>query len=238
MLTGLQRGQVQDRNHSTDSTGPRALLRARIAELDRQNTRHATLQHTWVRVVAYGTVLAILGSAAIGLYRHRQTNAIAYAQPLPDPTYTPGSTRPVALEQLCSASPDAVADVPPDLQQKIFREYGIQGTPAAEFEVDYLITPGLGGSEDVRNLWPEPHGNTQWNSYVKDQLEDRLHNMVCEHQIGLVEAQHAIASNWIVAYKKYFHTERPLSSSELRTENHSSVFLPRMASRSLLMRAY
>jgi anti-sigma factor RsiW len=242
MLTGLQRDQIDMLEPSADSAGSRALLRARIrgrtAELNRQRPPYLAPQQAFVRVLAYATILAILGSAALGLYRHRAFNTAAYAQPLPDPTYTPGSIRSVALDQLCSASSDAVANVPADLQQRVFREYGIKGTPAAEFEVDYLITPGLGGSEDVRNLWPEPHRNTQWNSYVKDQLEDRLHNMVCEHQIGLGEAQHAIASNWIVAYKKYFHTERPLLPDELRTENHAPALLRRLARRSLLMHTY
>jgi hypothetical protein len=33
--------------------------------------------------------------------------------------------------------------------------------------------------------------------------------MVCERKISLSEAQREIASNWIEAYKKYFHTEEP-----------------------------
>ncbi|MFC5863639.1 zf-HC2 domain-containing protein [Acidicapsa dinghuensis] len=219
MLTGLEHHQIAKLNPGTDPSGPRAMLRARITELDRQSAGQAATQYALMRIAAYASVLAILGAAAIGLYRHHVTNAPVYAQSLPDPVYTPGSTHLVAIEQLCSTSADVVADVPADLQQRVFREYGIKGAPAAEFEVDYLITPGLGGAEDVRNLWPEPHGNTEWNSYVKDQLEDRLHNMVCARQIDLGEAQRAIASNWIVAYKKYFHTDKPLQSSGLRTEN-------------------
>lgn len=242
MLTDLRHDQIEMLDPG-DSSGPRGLLRARlaevrVAELDQPRTKHPALQRAFVRVLAYASILAILGSAAIGLYRHRAYNMAGYAQPLPDPAYTPGSTRSVALDQLCNASADVVADVPVDLQQKVFREYGIKDAPATEFEVDYLITPGLGGSEDVRNLWPEPHGNIEWNSYVKDQLEDRLHSMVCQHQIGLTEAQRAIASNWIVAYKKYFHTERPLLPGELRTESHTPRLLRLLAQRSLLMRAY
>ena len=132
---------------------------------------------------------------------------------LPDPAFTPGATREVALSDLCSAdSDDVVRNVPRALQQKVFQEYGLHGVPASEFEVDYLITPGLGGSDDVRNLWPQPHFNTTWNSYVKDQLEDRLHHMVCEHKVSLNEAQQEIASNWIAAYKKYFRTDQPLAN--------------------------
>jgi hypothetical protein len=44
---------------------------------------------------------------------------------------------------------------------------------------------------------------------VKDELEDRLRDMVCDGSLDLTEAQHEIATNWITAYKKYFRTERP-----------------------------
>jgi hypothetical protein len=34
-------------------------------------------------------------------------------------------------------------------------------------------------------------------------LEERLHEMVCSHQLDLAAAQKAIATDWIVAYQKY-----------------------------------
>jgi len=47
-----------------------------------------------------------------------------------------------------------------------------RGRPRPDaYEVDYLITPELGGATDIRNLWP--YGDTVWNAHVKDQLEDR-----------------------------------------------------------------
>ena len=45
---------------------------------------------------------------------------------------------------------------------------------------------------------------------MKDELEDWLRDMVCDGKLDLTEAQKEIAENWIAAYKKYFHTERPL----------------------------
>jgi hypothetical protein len=45
---------------------------------------------------------------------------------------------------------------------------------------------------------------------VKDALEDRFREMVCDGSLDLVEAQREIAANWIAAYKKYFHTDTPL----------------------------
>jgi hypothetical protein len=77
--------------------------------------------------------------------------------------------------------------------------------------VDYLITPALGGADDIHNLWPESNRATGWNAQVKDALEDHLRELVCEGQVDLQTAQRDIATNWIEAYKKYFHTDRPLA---------------------------
>jgi anti-sigma factor RsiW len=201
-----------------DASGPRALMRARLAELARDEVnaqRGGKLARPGLmRGLAFACALALLAVTGFAVLRHESARQTSLdARLLPDPAFTPGATRAVALEELCKAdSDDVVRSVPAPLQQKVFAEYGMAHAPSAEFEVDYLITPGLGGADDVRNLWPEPHSNT-WNSYVKDQLEDRLHRMVCNREIPLGEAQRAIAGNWIAAYKKYFHTEQPLSTS-------------------------
>ena len=41
-------------------------------------------------------------------------------------------------------------------------------------------------------------------------LEERLHTLVCSGQVDLATAQRELATDWIGAYKKYFHTARPL----------------------------
>ena len=46
--------------------------------------------------------------------------------------------------------------------------------------MDYLITPALGGADDIHNLWPESSSATVWNAQVKDALEDHLRNLVCD----------------------------------------------------------
>ena len=87
---------------------------------------------------------------------------------------------------------------------------GSEPTLPEDFEVDFLITPGLGGSNDIHNLWPERYYSTVWNASVKDELEDRLPEMVSNGELDLSTAQRDISTDWIVAYKKYFHTDRPL----------------------------
>ncbi len=100
------------------------------------------------------------------------------------------------------------------LQRKVLEEYGIAGAEPRAYEIDYLVTPALGGADDIRNLWPHSYSATAWNAAVKDALEDRLRDMVCDGSLDLTQAQKEIAGNWIAAYKKYFHTERPLDEHE------------------------
>jgi len=68
------------------------------------------------------------------------------------------------------------------------------------------------GADDPRNFWPQPYSSSVWNAHVKDALEDRLHDLVCEQQVSLETAQQEIARDWISAYKKYFQTDQPIAS--------------------------
>lgn len=196
--------------------GPRALLKARLAQLE-PTLPSRPLRRAYVPSFAYIAALLFLVLGGTW-FAYRQINKPdnAYTLTLPNRRLTPGIAQPIALSAVCASNhDDVVRTVPNDLQKAVFQEYGISNAPATDYEVDYLITPGLGGTDDIRNLWPEPHSKTAWNSYVKDQLEDRLHNMVCSGQVPLSTAQQEIAANWISAYEKYFHTKRPLSAAVL-----------------------
>jgi hypothetical protein len=71
------------------------------------------------------------------------------------------------------------------------------------YEEDHLISLELGGNpRSPDNLWPEPWFGP-WNAHVKDTLENKLHDMVCSGQIALGDAQKAIATDWVAAYKMY-----------------------------------
>jgi hypothetical protein len=133
----------------------------------------------------------------------------------PKNALTPGETRAITIGDVCRSEIGGRGDereiIPPSVQQKVFREYGIANARPSAYEVDYLITPELGGADSIRNLWPQPY-STMWNAHVKDDLEDRLHEMVCEGKLDLRTAQRDIATDWIAAYKKYFHTDRPLQN--------------------------
>ena len=73
----------------------------------------------------------------------------------------------------------------------------------ADYEEDHLISLELGGSPtSPLNLWPEPYGGAG-GARVKDQVENKLHSLVCSNALTLASAQSAISTNWWAAYEKY-----------------------------------
>jgi hypothetical protein len=202
--------------------GPRALLRAQLAELASKPQvspgRSLFQFNSPMRAAAF--VGALLIAAVVGdlVWQHstvRGADSASFASERgaePDRSLTPGATRTVAISDVCSmAREEVVGEVSTPLRQEVFQEYGIANAHPADYEIDYLIAPGLGGTEDIHNLWPEPYTSSTWNAHVKDALEERLHEMVCAGKLDLSTAQQDIARDWIAAYKKYFHTDRPLS---------------------------
>ena len=133
---------------------------------------------------------------------------------VPDSRLTPGAAVLQSRQAVCQQTSVNNKAVPVALQRKVFEQYGITRAEARDYEVDYLITPALGGADDIHNLWPHSYKATVWNAEVKDALEARLREMVCNGDLDLNEAQQELASNWISAYKKYFHTETPLNEPE------------------------
>jgi len=201
--------------------GPRALLKAQLSELAAASpvgSWPGFFQFTPPMRAAICICVAVFVAAMTGriLVRHSQlygenTAAIAMERgAIPDRNLTPGATRAVTVGDVCSmAHEEVVRDVPASLRQEIFQEYRIASPHAEDYEIDYLIAPGLGGAEDIHNLWPEPYTSPTWNARVKDDLEERLHQLVCERKLDLRKAQREIATDWIATYKKYFHTDKP-----------------------------
>jgi hypothetical protein len=103
-----------------------------------------------------------------------------------------------------------VRNVPAEMKRKVYQEYGITSHGPGDYEVDHLIPLELGGSNSIKNLWPESHRTSPWNAQVKDRLEGKLHELVCGGQLDLKTAQRAIASDWIEAYKVYVSANPPM----------------------------
>jgi hypothetical protein len=122
----------------------------------------------------------------------------------PDPKLTPGAVLEVTKEDICTPGySKKVRDVPSSVKKKVYEEYGITSHQPGEYEVDHLISLELGGSNSIKNLWPESYKTKPWNAHVKDKVENKLHIMICSDKIDLKTAQQEIATDWIAAYQKY-----------------------------------
>jgi hypothetical protein len=190
-------------------SGPRALLKATLAQAAAEQELSRPFAFLSAhRRYAYLSVALTVVLLGAGLVLHRAVRSAPSREvasiTIPDPKLTPGATRPVSLGDVCSMEhEEVVRAVPGSVRDQVFREYGIVNPKPQDYEIDYLIAPGLGGADDIHNLWPEPEASGGWNSHDKDVLEERLHQMVCSGQLDLSTAQKAIASDWIQAYKKY-----------------------------------
>jgi hypothetical protein len=206
----------------SNDAGGRALLKANLAQMAaepvaKEKAPVAAFRSSRVRrtlIVGFAAA-AVVTFIVGGVERIRIQNSEVFAEgPLePRPNLTPGAVRTVNAADVCGANIEddrKAFAIPVSVKEEVFREYGMSAAHPQNFEIDFLITPELGGSNDIQNLWPEPYRAPVWNAHVKDQLEVRLRDMVCKGEIDLSTAQRDIAADWIVAYKKYFHTDRPL----------------------------
>jgi len=132
----------------------------------------------------------------------------------PNRGLTPGATNPAVTqanirETICRRGYTKRVRPPREyterLKRRQVREYRYSDRRLRDYEEDHLVSLEIGGSPtSPRNLWPEPrHVIGGWGSDAKDRLENRLHTEICRGQLPLVEAQQAIASDWIAAYKRY-----------------------------------
>jgi Putative zinc-finger len=194
--------------------GPRAMLGAQLAELEARGQGPGARGQPERMYMAAACGAAALALVAIGWWTTvaGRSSRVAVVS-VPNANLTPGATVLVNTTQVCSAANPKNRTVPVSLQKQVFAEYGISGAEPKSYEVDYLITPALGGADDIHNLWPQSTSSTVWNARVKDSLEDRLRELVCQGRVDLATAQHDLSADWIAAYKKYFHTDRPVEAA-------------------------
>jgi len=139
---------------------------------------------------------------------------------LPDPARTPGATNPAVTTAnigatICVSGWTATVRPPSSYttalkEQQLATGYAYHGDLSrGDYEEDHLIPMELGGSPTaVKNLWPQPRNITD-GAYLKDDVENALHRLVCDHQLSLGTAQHAIATNWYRAYLTYVGSSSP-----------------------------
>jgi hypothetical protein len=125
---------------------------------------------------------------------------------LPDSSCTPGTVFRTAMKtQICrSGYSRGVRNVSSTTKGRVYASYGVRSHQPGEYEVDHLIPLELGGSNSVKNLWPEPSAQTESRGFhQKDALENVLHARVCDGRTTLKKARRAIGRNWMSAYRAY-----------------------------------
>ena len=205
-----------------DGSGARARLRTQMARAIAADDAPSWGSAVWgaslqgeriwlASCAAAGLVLAVflwVGADAPGSPATQASSAVFLR---PNPQLTPGSTMPVALEDLCAPDTPRVAQpIPAAVQHRVFASYGADPARADAYELDHLVTPELGGASATENLWPQPFQGTAWNAYVKDELEQLFHQRVCAGTMTLRQAQQELSGDWIAAYKHHFATPVPL----------------------------
>jgi hypothetical protein len=118
-----------------------------------------------------------------------------------DKACTPGAVfANVTTAQICkSGYASSVRDVSESTKDEVYAEYGITTHTTGQYEVDHLVSLELGGSNDIANLWPEAASPTP-GFHQKDEVENTLHDEVCNGTISLAKAQGEIASDWLAIY--------------------------------------
>jgi len=122
---------------------------------------------------------------------------------LPDPTLTPGDTFPgVTVDDVCTPGwAKEHRSVTESMRDQVYAEYKRTRGPSC-CEVDHLVPRELGGSNEIKNLWPQPDDPRPGDA-EKDQLENELHKRVCKGEMPLADAQKCIESNWVECWEKY-----------------------------------
>lgn len=115
----------------------------------------------------------------------------------PNPKLTPGATLTVDKDKVCTPGyAQSVRDVPIELKKMVYQEYKLDyPQKPGVYEVDHFIPLELGGSNDIKNLWPEP-AEPRPGYHEKDRYENFAHQGVCGGEISLQEAQRRVSVDW------------------------------------------
>ena len=135
----------------------------------------------------------------------------ALAGDLPDPALTPGDVNPSLTKQaICDAAftTRPFRSLSRWVRLRTYARYHAvnhfgECAGRGGCEIDHLIPLELGGSNDIKILWPQPVSAQPWNTRRKDDLENRLRFLVCTNAIPLEDAQKEIANDWTDAYQAH-----------------------------------
>ncbi len=153
-------------------------------------------------------IAATLGLSACGAAVYSESSG------LPNIKLTPGAINPQVTQATIRATICVVgwtATVRPPVNytnqlkyNQLHAGYNLNGDlNMKNYEEDHIVPLEVGGNpSSPLNLFPEPR-NIRLGSYVKDQLENRMHQLVCTGQVSLNTARTVFLTNWEKGYQKY-----------------------------------
>jgi hypothetical protein len=154
--------------------------------------------------------LSVLGSSCGAADSDDDNDVLSSATALRTPTsgggglilqnasMTPGAVFPVGVATICMPGyAESVRHITLVEKERVAAAYGFTGR-YSEVEFDHLISLEIGGSNDPKNLWPQPIAQAR----VKDRLENYLHDQVCAGKMSLKEAQDGIARDWVTFWNQ------------------------------------
>lgn len=113
----------------------------------------------------------------------------------PDSKLTPGVAEPKLTKVVLCAPGFRTGpwrNVPIFEKKQVMSDYNLVWSEHGKYEFDHLIPLEIGGSNDIKNIWPQ-----SWpEAREKDKVENYLHKEVCEDKISLEDAQKEISTDW------------------------------------------
>lgn len=86
------------------------------------------------------------------------------------------------------------------IEQKVFARYRLPWSRRAEFKIDHLIPPELGGADTIDNLWPQRLRAKPYGADRKELLTEVLLMRIRKGEMTAAEAQEQISRDWIYAF--------------------------------------
>ncbi len=149
----------------------------------------------------------LIGFPLLAMSAHCQSYP---AGTLPNPKLSPGATaisavthKQVEPKEFCVMGySKKIRNVPTTEKNQVYQEYGITSRKPGQYEVDHIISLELGGSNDIKNLWPQSYLTKPYNAHVKDAVENQTHALICSGKMDFRKAQHDISTDWVALGKR------------------------------------
>lgn len=121
----------------------------------------------------------------------------------PNTNLTPGDVMTYDSVFLCNpGTPEKLSINSSDaMKRQVFAEYHLSYPPTTQYQIDRFIPISLGGSNNIKNLWPQPASPIP-GYHEKDEVEQYLYTLMCNNTINITTAQNMIKTDWVAVWKR------------------------------------